>query len=314
MKITVIGAMGRMGSWFTRYFSSHGYEIYAYDIAITNDSIRDKSIIYHSNNNSNITLVNNSNQLHDAARVSDVVILCVPINSMLDSLKIARHMHHNATLVEIASLKHRIVKRLRNYASRYNIKGLSIHPLFGPGADIHASNRYALIPVLDRDEELRIARELLSNTARIVVVDDEELHDKVMAYILGMVYVMNVTWSMLVDDKTRRLCKELGGTTYRLQSIIAEGILNDDPSLFSSLLLNRYLKGYIKRFIRLNEDILASIDSKDVKGLESMYLNLKDSIKRDNANSDSIEKSYRLMYKVLASISNNNNEGEKDEP
>ncbi len=313
MKITVIGAMGRMGSWFTRYFSSHGHEIYAYDIAITNDIIRDKSIIYHSNNNSNITLVNSSNQLHDAARLSDVVILCVPINSMLESLKIARHMHHNATLVEIASLKHRIVKRLRNYVSRYNIKGLSIHPLFGPGADIHASNRYALIPVLDRDEELRIARELLSDTARIVVVDDDEEHDKAMAYILGMVYVMNVTWSMLVDDKTRRLCKELGGTTYRLQSIIAEGILNDDPSLFSSLLLNRYLKGYIKRFIRLNEDILASIDSKDVKGLESMYLNLKDSIKRDNANSDSIERSYTLMYKVLASISNNN-EGGKDEP
>jgi len=310
MKITVIGAMGRMGSWFTRYFSSHGHEIYAYDIAITNDSIRDKSVIYHSNNNSNITLVNSSNQLHDVARLSDVVILCVPINSMLDSLKIARYMHHNATLVEIASLKHRIVKRLRNYVSRYNIKGLSIHPLFGPGADIHASNRYALIPVLYRDEELRIARELLSDTAKIVVVDDEE-HDKVMAYILGMVYVMNVTWSMLVDDKTRRLCKDLGGTTYRLQSMIAEGILNDDPSLFSSLLLNRYLKGYIKRFIRLNQDILASIDSKDVKGLESMYLNLKDSIKRDHANS--IERSYRLMYKVLASI-NNNEEGEKDEP
>ncbi len=311
MKITVIGAMGRMGSWFTRYFSSHGHEIYAYDIAITNDSIRNKSIVY--NIDSNVTLVNSSNQLHEAARLSDAVILCVPINSMLDSLNIARYMHHNATLVEIASLKHRIVKRLRSYASRYSIKGLSIHPLFGPGADIHASNRYALIPVLDRDEELRIARELLSNTARIVVVDDEELHDRAMAYILGMVYVMNVTWSMLVDDKTRRLCKELGGTTYRLQSIIAEGILNDDPSLFSSLLLNRYLKGYIKRFIRLNKDILASIDSKDVKGLESMYLNLKDSIKRDHANSDSIERSYRLMYKVLASISNNN-EGEDDEP
>jgi len=311
MKITVIGAMGRMGSWFTRYFSSHGHEIYAYDIAITNGSIRNKSIIYHINNN--ITLVNSSNQLYEVTRLSDVVILCVPINSMLDSLNIARYMHHNATLVEIASLKHKIVKRLRNYASRYSIKGLSIHPLFGPGADIHASNRYALIPVLDRDEELMIARELLSNTARIVVVDDEELHDRAMAYILGMVYVMNVTWSMLVDDKTRRLCKDLGGTTYRLQSIIAEGILNDDPSLFSSLLLNRYLKGYIKRFIRLNQDILASIDSKDVKGLESMYLNLKDSIKRDHANSDSIERSYRLMYKVLASISNNN-EGESDEP
>ncbi len=308
MKITVIGAMGRMGSWFTRYFSSHGHEIYAYDIAINYNS---STSIHNDINNRNVygnIIIVNSNQLYERVEASDVVILCVPINSMLDSLKIAKYMHTNAILVEIASLKHGIVKKLRHYALRYNIKGLSIHPLFGPGADIHVRNRYALIPVLDKDEELSIARELLGNTARIVVVDDADLHDKIMAYILGMVYVMNVTWSMLVDGKARKLCKDLGGTTYRLQSIIAEGILNDDPSLFSSLLLNRYLKGYLREFIRLNKYILASIDSKDVKSLETMYSNLKESIKKDYASSDSIENSYMLMYKVLSSIRNNNDD------
>ncbi len=288
MKITVIGARGRMGSWFTRYFSTQGHEIYAYDIIDNGNTAKEGYV-----------KVIDSSSLNQVVNASDVVLLSVPIDAMLDSLKIARYMHANAILVEIASLKHGIVNRLRQYALKYGIKGLSIHPLFGPGAEIHAKNRYALIPVLDKDEELSIADSLLSNSNILVV--DAEMHDKAMAYILAMVYVMNVTWSMLINSKERFTCRELGGTTYRLQSILAEGILNDDPSLFSSLLMNRYLKYYLKRFIRLNEHILTMIESKDKEGLERIYSNLKESV-----SSNSIENSYRLMYRILDSISSNN--------
>ncbi len=293
MKITVIGARGRMGSWFTRYFSTHGYEIYAYDI-IDGDTTKEGNVKFID-----------SSSLNQVVNVSDVVLLSVPIDSMLDSLRVARYMHANAILVEIASLKHGIVKRLKQYALKYGIKGLSIHPLFGPGAEIYARNRYALIPVLDKDEELSIAGSLLGNSS-IMVIDSAEMHDRAMAYILGMVYAMNVTWSMLISSKERVTCRELGGTTYRLQSILAEGILNDDPSLFSSLLLNRYLKGYLKRFIKLNENILKMIENKDKKGLERVYANLKRSIKGNNSNNNSIDDSYRLMYRILEGISSNN--------
>lgn len=289
MKITVIGARGRMGSWFTRYFSAQGHEIYTYDIVEDGDTKAE-----------NVKVIDSSS-LNQAVNISDVVLLSVPIEAMLDSLKVARYMHANAILVEIASLKHGIIKRLRQYTLKYGIKGLSIHPLFGPGAEIHAKNRYALIPVVDKDEELSMANSLLSNSNILVV--DAEMHDKAMAYILGMVYTMNVTWSMLINSKERVTCRELGGTTYRLQSILAEGILNDDPSLFSSLLMNRYFMHYLKRFIRLNEHILAMVKGRDKEGLERLYSNLKESI---SSNDNSIEESYRLMYRILENISGNN--------
>jgi len=281
MKITIIGAAGRMGSWFSMYLSKNGHEVYAYD-----------KVEFTPNHSMHVI---RRSELKDVIFNTDALMLCVPMHSIYESIRLARYMRPRSLLIEIASIKQGIPKRLRYYSSKYNIKPLSIHPLFGPGADVDASNRYALVPVISAEEEYSTAKSIFKGE---IITVDEDVHDRTMAYILGMVYIMNVAWLMLTDCKERGLLNELGGSTYRVQSILAESILNDDHSLFASLCMNRYVEYYLERFIDINKSMLEHVKSRDVEYLKSIYSALKDRIGRND-----ISNSYRLMYKILTGMS-----------
>ncbi|MFN4335959.1 MAG: prephenate dehydrogenase/arogenate dehydrogenase family protein [Candidatus Nitrosocaldus sp.] len=329
MDITIIGAGGRMGSWFTRYFYMRGHNLYINDIdmdalqALSSSILEDKGVAQGRGECERITIVNTSiidyphsknryvssstsNEATTILSNSDLILLSIPMDIMPKAIsRVARYMQKGSILVEISSLKHDAHRALRDAAERYGVKPLSIHPLFGPAADINAPNRFVLIPVVDREEEEVTAREIFNN-ATLIRVDDPDEHDRAMALVLSMVYAMNVSFADLLRDcRDVTLCKALAGSTFTLQSLIFEGILNDDPKLFSSLLMNRHVKRYLKRFIADNEHLLACIEARDRGALERIYSKVKDKI----ASCIDIEGSYRLMYKVLKEI--NSRDGEK---
>ncbi|MCS7140600.1 MAG: prephenate dehydrogenase/arogenate dehydrogenase family protein [Candidatus Nitrosocaldus sp.] len=336
MDITIIGAGGRMGSWFTRYFHARGHNIYINDIDM--EALRSLySSLAPSGKRGDMgiegvvvdgarrrggrvgggegeeeegegegrvtildsSLLDGSNYGSSILDSSDLIMLSLPMDTIPKMVPIvARHMRKGSTLVEISSIKHDAHRAMRRAAERYGIRPLSIHPLFGPGADINASNRFVLVPVLDGEEEQGTARTVFPD-ATMIVVDGADEHDRVMALVLGMVYAMNVAFVDLFggcDDIA--LCKRLAGSTFTLQSLILEGILNDDPALFSSLLMNRHVKRYLRRFISSNRRILESIDAKDGDALKRVYARAK----RKMGGCTDIEGSYRLMYRVLRDV------------
>lgn len=328
MKITIIGAGGRMGSWFTRYFYMRGYSLYINDIdgnalqALSSLLLEGKDVDGGGRGvegererregrgvEERITIVNSSllndvksnytSSSYTILNNSDLVMLSLPMDMMPKAIhRVARYMHKGSILVEISSLKHDVHRALRDAVEKYGVKPLSLHPLFGPGADINAPNRFVLTPVIDGMEEESIAREVFPN-ATLIRVDDVDEHDRAMAIVLGMVYAMNIAFADLLECKDIALCKELAGSTFTLQSLIFEGIMNDDPRLFSSLLMNRHVKRYLKRFIAGNEHLLSCIYAKDRDALERIYSKVKHKI----ASCTDIEGSYRLMYMLLKEIS-----------
>ncbi|MEM1950714.1 MAG: prephenate dehydrogenase/arogenate dehydrogenase family protein [Candidatus Nitrosocaldus sp.] len=311
MKITIIGAGGRMGSWFARYFYMRGHSIYLNDKDAHALQALASSLLNHGvgEESKRVTLLHRSilnadnggggvESIIDAINNSNIVMLSLPMDVIPKAVdEVARYMHRGSVLVEIASLKHDVHKALRDVVERYGIKPLSLHPLFGPGADVNATNRFVLIPVIDGRDEEGIAREILPN-AKLVIVEDADEHDRIMAIVLGMVYAMNIAFADMLECKDIPLCKELAGSTFTLQSLIFEGILNDDPRLFSSLLMNRHVKHYLKRFIASNEHLLSCIDADDKATLERIYSNVRYKI----AGCSDIEGSYRLMYRILREI------------
>ncbi|MEM3103241.1 MAG: prephenate dehydrogenase/arogenate dehydrogenase family protein [Candidatus Nitrosocaldus sp.] len=333
MKITIIGAGGRMGSWFARYFYMRGHRLYINDIDVDALQALSSSILLSKDTvgggregeeGERITVINSSllndvkgksNRISSTTAIitdtytilnnSDLIMLSLPMDMMPKAIyRVARYMHRGSILVEISSLKHDVHRALKDAVEQYGVKPLSLHPLFGPGADINASNRFVLIPVIDGGEEESIAKETFPN-ATLIKVDDADEHDRAMALVLGMVYAMNIAFADLLECKDIALCKELAGSTFTLQSLIFEGILNDDPRLFSSLLMNRHVKRYLKRFIAGNEHLLACIDARDRDALERLYRKVKHKI----AACTDIEGSYRLMYKVLKGMSSSRDEG-----
>ena len=89
-KLTVIGAGGQMGQWFTKYFSGSDFEVTGYD---TESQSFGKGIII-------------SESLVGAILKADYVVLCTPTRRTPEIIRlIAKEMKRGTYLIEISSEK-----------------------------------------------------------------------------------------------------------------------------------------------------------------------------------------------------------------
>jgi len=284
MHVTVIGAGGRMGTWFTKYFVKQKHRVFVYD---TNKMALKKLKRLR---------VNTVDDLKFVLMNSDVVIVCVPMNSIKRVLlQVSKYMMIGATLIEISSVKHEAHKTLSEVAILYSLKPLCVHPLFGPGAEDIKGMKVGLIPVLDAHAELRNAKKLLRGASLIMV--DVKDHDKIIAIVLGLTHLNNVILGkILSEEREPNRLKEVAGSTYKVQSLLTEGIMNDDPELFTSLLMsNTYMKRYARNLLETTEQLCNYVLNENPRGLSKAYVKIKDKL----AQQFNLEKSYETMYQVL---------------
>lgn len=273
MKIAIVGAGGKMGSLFTRYFANK-HDVYAYDK--DRESIRGYNLI-------------EVDELHKM----DVVIIAVPLEHtgrVIDD--IARYMSKDSRLIEISSIKHYSYRSLIR-AKRYGIKVSSIHPLFGEGLQSFDGAKIILIPINDDDHEFIKG---LFEEAEIIEMDVKE-HDKSMAIVLGLIHLSNFVIAKTIVNEDYNRLKEIGGTTFRLQSVLLEGIMNDPPSLSIPLMINPSMKRYAKKFKKVVDDICNAIIDEDRKYLSNSYKHTRDKF-------SSLDESYRLMYELIDKLNN----------
>lgn len=273
-----------MGTWFTKYFAGQKHRVSVHD---TDKKSLNKLKRYR---------VNMIDDLKFTIMDSDLVIVCVPINSMKRVLlQVSKYMMIDATLVEISSVKHEAHKTLSEVARMYKLKPLCVHPFFGPGADSMKGMKVALIPVFDAHEEERKAKKLF-RSASLVTVDVKD-HDKMVAIILGLTHLNNAVLAKIIsDEKEPNRLKDIAGSTYKIQSLLTESIMNDEPSLFTSLLTaNPYVKRYAKSLLEATEQLCKYVIDENPRGLSRAYLKIKDKMEKEVK----LDKSYEKMYEVL---------------
>ncbi|MEM3084864.1 MAG: prephenate dehydrogenase/arogenate dehydrogenase family protein, partial [Nitrososphaerales archaeon] len=283
MNVTIIGAGGKMGAWFTNYFVKQKHRVFVHDV--NKESLKKLKS----------PKISIANDLKFTLMKSDVVILCVPINSMKRVLlQVAKYMMIGATLMEISSIKYEAHKTLTEVAHMYKLKPLCVHPLFGPGAENIKGMKVALIPVLDARAELRNARKILRG-ASLAMVDVKD-HDKIVALVLGLTHLINAILAKIMsDEREPRRFKEIAGSTYRLQSLLTESILNDEPELFTSLLMsNSYTKQYARNLLETTQRLCNYILNDNSRGLYKDYVKIRDKLSQQI----DLEKSYQTMYEV----------------
>jgi len=287
MHVTVVGAAGKMGTWFTKYFLKQKHKVFVHDT--------DKAGLKRLTklgarivDDLKFTIMN-----------SDVVILCVPINATKRvMLQVSKYMMIDATLIEISSIKHEAYKTLFEIAHLYKLKPLCIHPLFGPGANSIKGMKIALAPVFDANTELKNAKKLFSG-ASFVTVDADE-HDKIVAVVLGLTHLANAILARILADEDRldRL-NEVTGTTYKLQSLLTESIMNDDADLFTSLIMsNSYTRRYARSLLNTTQQMCNYVINENPKGLSNAYIKIKEKLGKQV----NLEKSYQTMYEVLKNL------------
>lgn len=280
-KIGIIGGAGKMGTWFTKYFSTKDeYIVFVYD----------KKRPY-GRKISNATYCDS---LRECVMGSDYVFICVSTDDIPSAIReSAIFMKRGSCLLEISSIKKNILKSLKNLPRL--IVAISIHPMFGPGARGLEDSKILFVPVRDMNQEKRKLRSIMGG-AQILVIENPCCHDKLMALILGLVYYSNLVMATVVSKESFDKLKKYSGTTFNFQSILFHSILMDDPALISSILINNNeLWHYLKIFRKESENFFKLIESRDYTDLEKKVRELKRCFSKNNE----IARSYKRMYSLI---------------
>ena len=218
--ITIVGAGGQMGQWFSKYFVSKGFAVTGYD---EENKVKGKDIIQ-------------SDSLVGAILKADYVMLCTPTRRTPEIIRlIAKEMKRGTYLIEISSEKGKAVSSMSKMPAKIN--PICIHPMFGPGVKSIKGQNIISVPVKDAKKELNVAKSLFEG-ANFVTIDAVE-HDKKIAVILGLTHLLNLVFANIISkDEKIALTEKMSGTTFRVQKILAESIMTESPELIETIIAN----------------------------------------------------------------------------
>ena len=271
-----------MGTWFASYFAQRGLNVSAYDI-------NQKKILKASNK------VKVRSNLFECVHDAELVLVCVPVQKTAQVVKeCAKNMKDGAMIAEISSVKNKPFKALKKIPN--NLRPLCIHPMFGPGASKKVEIRILLVPVRNEQIEVMLVKEIFEN-ANVIVLPNAKQHDKSIAMVLGLTYFANMVFAKVMSSGNNiSMLKQVSGTTFSLQSLIAESIFTEEPDLVIALISeNAYVKRYISQFLKEAATLARLTIEKDNK-------HLKDELKKVKFNmqkSQDLQKSYNRMYEII---------------
>lgn len=278
--MAIVGAAGKMGSWFTDYFAHLGLDVSVFD---TNQKMLKPS-----------NKVKIQNSITSCVKDADLVLVCVPVQKTPQAIEeCAKSMKNGAVIAEISSIKKKTFAALKK--TPINLRPLCIHPMFGPGISKTAKIKLLLIPVRDEKLEQEIANKIFENSSLNVLPDAKE-HDKAIAIVLGLTYFANIVFAKLMSSGNISMLKQISGTTFGLQSIIAESILTEEPDLIIALIgENVYAKKYIYQYLKEAEALARLVTTKDSDNLRSQLQKVKLSIQKRQ----DLQQSYKRMYEII---------------
>lgn len=282
-EVAIVGAAGKMGSWFTDYFARRGLRVSAYDV-------NRKTLSAFGN-------VRVASGIDDCVKDADLVVICVPVHITPKIIKeCAKRMKGGAIISEISSVKHRTFRALKQAPD--NVRPLCIHPMFGPGATDKTQRKVLLVPVRNEEAELKVVHEMFEN-ASIKVLPNAKAHDRSIATVLGLTYFANIVFAKVVSSGNVSMFKQVSGTTFGLQSLLAESILTNEPDLVVALLReNPYAKKYIKQYLKEASALARMASAKDSKKLKADLQKVRSKLQK----SQDLQQSYKRMYDIIESL------------
>lgn len=216
MKVAVLGSSGGMGHFFVEYFLQRGDEV-------TGSDVREARI----RNPGFSTAASNGK----AVEGKDVVLVATPADMTVETIgEVAPKLRRGAIVIEISSVKSGIISRVKPLVAKRGAKLLSIHPLFGPSLGSSEGMKICVISTGPKSGELA---EKLFPDAKLIPLKERE-HDRAMAAILSLTHLVNLVYaSTIAKHFGPEDFRNLETPTSSVQLSLAEGVLSQDPSLYS---------------------------------------------------------------------------------
>lgn len=279
-KITVIGAAGQMGKWFSNYFVKAGFSVTGYD---SEADITSK----------NVTV---APSLVSGILQADYVLLCTPTRRTPEIIRlISKEMRRGAYLIDISSEKSKVISSLSKVPAKIN--PVCVHPMFGPGIRSIKNRNIISIPVRDGKKELSVAKELFPS-ASFVTIDASE-HDKKMAIILGLPHLINLCFANVISNDARaQLTEKMSGPTFKIQKVLAESIMSESPDLIESIISNSDMRRHAEDLWKDVGRLLTATQESKTEDVLAYVRACREKLEE----STDLSASYKKMMKMANSI------------
>ena len=225
MKIAVVGAAGRMGSWFCRLLRSCGC-----DLLLVGRRREPLETLAGELPGSVIATAKDVSS-------ADAVLISVAFDQVESAMRdVSDYVRIAQPVIDISSLKVRPQRLAEQYlpVSTY----LGVHPMFGPGAESLQGHNVILAPV--GGDAARLANEVgswCSGRGAVVRTMDPESHDQLMSIVLGLpaITVAAVAHTILETSRLRE-AREMSGTSFQVLLALTESMMCQGSELYSMLL------------------------------------------------------------------------------
>lgn len=250
----VIGGLGRMGVWMSRYLDMVGYSVDVADLA------------------SGETPFTRVHDWQGAAHDYDLIVVAVPLRPSNDILLQLAEIRPQCLVFDIGSLKSPMREGLD--AMRANgCRVCSVHPMFGPD-EIGLSGRHILFVDVGDPGAVLEARELFSHTAADCVDLSLEEHDEVMAWVLGLSHLVNIAFAGALAESGEAvpLLKQISSSTFNAQLKVATQVVNENPHLYYEIQQGNVHTAAVSRKFRKVLDELVRAVADDDEAVFTRYM------------------------------------------
>jgi chorismate mutase/prephenate dehydrogenase len=242
----VIGGLGRMGVWMSRYLDIVGYNVDVADLA-TGD-----------------TPYKRVDDWQGVVNDYDLIVVAVPLRPSNDILLQLAEIGPQCLVFDIGSLKSPMREGLDAMRSK-GCRVCSVHPMFGPD-EIGLSGRHILFVDVGDPQAVTEARALFSHTAADCVELSLEEHDEVMAWVLGLSHLVNIAFAGALAESGEAvpLLKQISSSTFSAQLNVATQVVNENPHLYYEIQQGNENTAEVSRqFRKVLDELVSSVVDND---------------------------------------------------
>ncbi len=239
-KVAVIGGRGRMGRWVSDFFDAFGDQVSHVDHAGTGIESRYPLL----------------GSLTEAAD-SDIIVLSTPISATPGIITELTKLKTEALVFDICSLKTPLLDAIKD-AHLAGIRIGSVHPMFGPDADVLVGRNIMICQVGAADVTNQVRGLFESTTANITEVSLER-HDELMSYVLGLSHLSNLVFADVLA-KGKASYQELhqaASTTFNAQLGVTVPVTKENAALYFEIQAEN---GYTGKLLSLLAESLANYE------------------------------------------------------
>ncbi|TXT64918.1 MAG: putative Chorismate mutase [Promethearchaeota archaeon] len=299
--ITIIGGSGGLGQVFAKLFKRHGFEVTL--------MARSKAKLVRVANKLDVRYELN---LEKSVSKADLIMISIPIHSTPAMIrKIGPMLKKDALIFDVTSLKREAYPALDEICRQHPINSLSLHPMFGPGIKNMRNYNMIFLEVGGTkyfSKKVNALRNLFqSEGLHITNVGDPEEHDKMMAIVLGAPHMINILFIEFLQRIGIPLSKlmEFTGTTFLLQKIFAESIIQREVEMFGEIQMdNPQFHKIFRKFKELVDDYSSIMETKNLERFKEIF---SKGIQYSNEDPH-FERSYEFFYKFMKILKQNENE------